>query len=138
LQVDAEKIVEDDINEIVEDIHEHSKEFENKRILLVGGRGFLGTYFLKTLLKLNDGFSKPAKIVVLDNLITAKDKEKIDNPSVEFHQADVSEKFEVNGDFDFVIPVVSPTYPEPITPIFMILSLNTNYKPVSNLLLGLS
>ena len=71
----SNEIVSEDIKIIVDDLKDHYNVFENKRILVVGGRGFLGTYFVKTLLEINNLIEKPCKIIVVDNLITSKDKD---------------------------------------------------------------
>ena len=42
----SDEIVSSDIVSIVDDILEFSHILEDKRILVVGGRGFLGTYFI--------------------------------------------------------------------------------------------
>ncbi|MDE2591051.1 MAG: hypothetical protein KGL95_15445, partial [Patescibacteria group bacterium] len=69
----AEKIISEDIKIIVDDIRNFSNILEGKRLLIIGGKGFLGTYFLKTAITLNKTLQKPMKITVLDNLITAKE-----------------------------------------------------------------
>ena len=71
----SNEIVSEDIKIIVDDLKDHYNVFENKRNLVVGGRGFLGTYFVKTLLEINNLIEKPCKIIVVDNLITSKDKD---------------------------------------------------------------
>ena len=45
--------VSKDIQEIVNDLKDIIPSLENKSILITGGKGFLGTYFLKTFLKIN-------------------------------------------------------------------------------------
>ena len=64
----------------------HSK-IQDTCILVTGGAGFIGSYVIEELLK-----SKPAKIIILDNLIRGSFenmKSFIQNPIVEFLEGDV-------------------------------------------------
>ena len=78
-----EKIILNDINEITDDFKKFLPSLENKSILITGGRGFLGTYFLKTFVEINNRLVNPMKIYVIDNLITSKDN-LTKYPNVEF------------------------------------------------------
>ena len=68
----SQVIVNEDVEEVVNDLQGILHQLENKRILVVGGKGFLGTYFVKILVHINEILTKPIEIIVLDNLITAK------------------------------------------------------------------
>lgn len=130
---ESSKIVTEDINSIISDIKNFSRILENKKILIVGGKGFLGTYFLKTLTKLNEYLKHPAKIVVLDNLITATAKGEFDDTNIEFIQADISERPKIDGDLDYIIHSASiaspPTYRK-----FPLKTVDVNYQGTRNLL----
>lgn len=89
---DASDIVSEDIDSIIYDIKEFAQVFRNKRVLVVGGKGFLGTYFVRTLIALNQFLDNSLEIVVMDNLITAKDKTNFQNTNVQFIEKDISEK----------------------------------------------
>ena len=65
------EIVENDIELIVKDTQQFFDIMENKKFLIVGGKGFIGTYFVKVLSRINKSLKKPMKITVIDNLITA-------------------------------------------------------------------
>ncbi len=52
--------------------------------MIAEGKGFLGTYFTNVLIKINEKLSDPLKIILLDNLITSKDKKKYLDSDVEF------------------------------------------------------
>lgn len=66
-----------DIDEIIDGLpRPFWDRFSGKRVLLTGGRGFLGRYFTETFVRLNarhfePSGMKPVELIVLDNLITA-------------------------------------------------------------------
>ncbi len=59
----------------------------NSKILITGGAGFIGSYVVEELLN-----HKPARIIILDNLIRGSEENMKgfrSNPLVEFHQGDI-------------------------------------------------
>ena len=67
-------LLDSDIAEIVERITPKAAEFAGKTILLTGGCGFLGRYFIAVFDALNvKVLERPIKLVVMDNMITAGD-----------------------------------------------------------------
>jgi UDP-glucuronate decarboxylase len=64
-------LLQTDIAEIVDTLGPLGDEFAGKRILIAGGRGFLGRYLSEVFLALNERLDEPCEIVVLDNFITA-------------------------------------------------------------------
>ena len=72
----SDEIFLEDIRLIAKDLNSFYNELTGKTILVAGGKGFLGTYFVNVLNQINETLSKPMKIVIIDNLITAKDKKK--------------------------------------------------------------
>lgn len=77
------------------------------RALVTGGAGFLGSHLCDLLIA--DGWS----VVCVDNLVTGRMANLAHlgrEPRFEFHQADVSEPFEV-GPVDFVFDLASPASP---------------------------
>ncbi len=105
-----------DIEEIVENISDVSNQFSGKTVLLTGGRGFLGRYFMQIFNMLNKQVLKEkVNVIVLDNLITSG-KEGAEIPSyenIEFLNHNVIEKFSSNEKIDFIIHaagIASPYY----------------------------
>ena len=65
-------LLKTDIQQIVDNLSDVSQKFSGKTILLTGGRGFLGRYFMEIFNQLNQKFlSEKIKVIVLDNLITS-------------------------------------------------------------------
>ena len=57
----------EDVRLIADDLNRFYKELEGKTILVAGGKGFLGTYFVNVLSQINETLSTPMKIVIMDN-----------------------------------------------------------------------
>ncbi len=105
-----------DIEEIVQNVKEIAPAFSGKKILLTGGRGFLGRYFTQVFLRLNESvLEKPCALIVLDSLITAgKDGSRDQEyPRCRFVQQDISAPLDFNEPVDFIIHaagIASPFY----------------------------
>lgn len=112
----SEFLLQSDVTEIAERIHEPAQDFAGKTVLLTGGRGFLGRYFMAVFEELNaKHLKKPVKLVSLDNLITAG-REGAEIPEAEhvtFINHDVIEPFDFDGPLHYVIHaagIASPFY----------------------------
>ena len=130
---DLENIFLEDIEVISNELKEFYGELEGKTILIAGGKGFLGTYFTNVLTQINKKLSKPIKIIVLDSLITSKDKKENNDENTKFLEQDISKKFEINDIIDYIIHAASiaspPTYRK-----FPIKTVDVNYQGTKNLL----
>lgn len=109
-------LLQSDIDEIVDRLTEEARAFSGKTVLLTGGRGFLGRYFMEVFGALNErALESPVKLVALDNMITAG-KQGEDVPelaNVEFVKHDVIQDFAWEGALDYVIHaagIASPFY----------------------------
>jgi len=77
-----------------------------KRVLVTGGAGFIGSHLCDALLK------KGYKVVCLDNLVTGDRRNiagALENDAFSFEQADVCDPFDF--DIDFVFHMASPASP---------------------------
>ena len=105
-----------DLIEITSRLKNDVQKFSGKTIILTGGRGFLGRYFVKTFELLNaEILKKPAKLVVLDNLITAGANGLHDYTlkNTQFINHDVIKPFEFDDEVDYIIHaagIASPYY----------------------------
>ena len=111
-----EFLLKSDIDEICKRLAVPARDFSGKTVLLTGGRGFLGRYFMEIFTHLNETvLDKPVTLVALDNLITAGKEgaeiPKLDN--VRFVNHDVTKPFDWDGPLDYVIHaagIASPYY----------------------------
>ena len=109
-------LLESDIQQIVENLSDVSKDFSGRTVLLTGGRGFLGRYFMEVFNQLNQKvLQQKMNVIVLDNLITSG-KEGADIPNyknIEYINHDVIKKFQIEKKIDFIIHaagIASPYY----------------------------
>ena len=109
-------VLKTDLTEIVSRLGEEAKHFAGKTVILTGGRGFLGRYFLNVFAALNANvLEAPARLIVLDNLITAGNygskSPVFDHMEFVFH--DVIRPFSFDENVDYVIHaagIASPFY----------------------------
>ncbi len=110
-------IVQEDIQTIVRGIRKQAKALAGKTVLVTGGAGFLGTYFVSVFDELNKNvLSKPCKVVVLDNYITSKKKNILGvsfGKHVSILQHDVRTPYAHRGRVDYIIHaagIASPVF----------------------------
>ena len=109
-------VLKTDLTEIVSRLGEEAKHFAGKTVILTGGRGFLGRYFLNVFSALNANvLEAPVRLIVLDNLITAGNygSEPPDFDHMEFVVHDVIRPFSFDENVDYVVHaagIASPFY----------------------------
>ena len=112
----TEFLLASDIAEICRRLGDTAHDFAGKTVLLTGGRGFLGRYFMEIFAHLNQNIlAKPCRLIAVDNLITAG-KEGAEIPEFEhvtFLQHDVVLPMALDEKVDYVIHaagIASPYY----------------------------
>jgi UDP-glucuronate decarboxylase len=110
-------MLQSDIHEIADRLKEASAPLAGKTILLTGGRGFLGRYFTRALVRLNETALKktPCKIIVLDNLITAgQEGSKAEKfPHCKIIKHNIIKPFKLTAKVDYILHaagIASPFY----------------------------
>lgn len=112
----TEFVLSSDIAEIGTRLGKHAHDFSGKTVLLAGGRGFLGRYFMEVFAYLNEHvLEKPCSLIVLDNLITAgkSGAEIPDFPHVRFVNHDIIQPFDPEERVHYIIQaagIASPYY----------------------------
>tara|TARA_Y200000002_G_C22680605_1_gene663907 strand:- start:2212 stop:3249 length:1038 start_codon:yes stop_codon:yes gene_type:complete len=104
------KFLTEDIEEVIKNTENFSKLFSGKRILITGGNGFLGKYFVEIFKTFNTFLKKPIKLYVFDTSIKKNVKK---NQNFTFLNKDVSNNFSFNTKVDIVIHaagIASPFY----------------------------
>ena len=104
-----------DIHAIVTDLGDDVHRFSGKTVLISGGAGFLGRYFLGMFRHLNaEVLEKPVRVLSVDNFITGSvDQEQAHDPNVVHVWADVVHPLPVREDIHFIIHaagIASPVY----------------------------
>ena len=81
---------------------------ENKKVLITGAAGFLGSHLCDRFIK--EGFS----VIGMDNFITGDFKNIShleNNPNFQFLEHDVTEFISINSDLDYILHFASPASP---------------------------
>lgn len=101
-------IIHQDIERIVKDIKSEAKVLQGKTLLISGGAGFLGSYIVRTLWRLN------ARVLVVDNFITGKRKKDLESlTNIQFITHDITKPVQVDERVDYIIHaagLASPVY----------------------------
>jgi UDP-glucuronate decarboxylase len=100
----ANKIIEQDIETIANDIKDISNKLGGKTVLITGGAGFLGNYFIGVIEYLNKiVLEKPCRVISVDNFITGVKYRIQEGPNFKAIKHNVKDPFKINEKVDFIM-----------------------------------
>lgn len=98
------RIIEEDIEAIAKNIEKECRKLSGKTMLITGGAGFLGNYFISSIDYLNRNvLENPCRIISVDNFITGVRYRLQESENFRAIKHDVKDPFEVNEKIDFII-----------------------------------
>lgn len=105
------KIIDEDAEQIIRE-NDGLKELYNKKIMITGASGMIGSYFVYTLMKLNEDYGANIEIIPLIRKLNKLNQEVINNEYVTPIVQDVTEKIKVSGEVNYIIHAASPASPK--------------------------
>ena len=98
------KIIEEDIKAIARGIAKDAGILSGKTLLITGGAGFLGNYFIGVLDFLNKNvLKKPCKVISVDNFITGIKYNVEEGPNFKAITHDIKYPIKIDEDIDYII-----------------------------------
>ena len=104
------RILEEDLEKIIEQTIFWQKLY-GKNVMVTGASGMLGSYFVRTLLKLNERKEAGIHVVCVVRNIKKLGDDIVSNAAVEVVSHDVTERFGYKGKLDYIIHAASPASP---------------------------
>lgn len=97
------KVIKNNILEIVNGVSAEIPKIKNQTILITGGAGFLGKNIVWTLQELNKNHNTNCKIIVVDNYVTGLKDELEDDENTILLKGDITKEINLDGEIDYVI-----------------------------------
>ena len=98
------KIIEEDLQQISEGIKDVTSRLNGKTLLITGGAGFLGNYFIGTIDYLNQHvLQQPCRVISIDNFITGVKYRIPEGQNFKTITHDVREPFKIDEPVHFVV-----------------------------------
>lgn len=105
-----DKIIEEDVLQIIND-NDMSK-LKNRAVLITGATGMIGSYFVNTLIVLNEKYDMNINIIVLVRNRNKFADYILKNNKVTIIEQDVINEINYDGDIDYIIHAASPASPK--------------------------
>lgn len=104
------EIINEDLNQIIEENNELKKLY-NQTVMITGASGLIGSYFVYTLIKLNEEYDANIKILPLIRNINKLSKEITDKTYVTPIIQDITSPIKYEDNVDYIIHAASPASP---------------------------
>ena len=105
------KIINEDAEQIIRE-NDGLKELYDKSIMVTGASGMIGSYFIYTLVKLNEDYGANIKIIPLIRNPNRLNEEILNKNYVLPIIQDVTEKIDCKEEVDYIIHAASPASPK--------------------------
>jgi len=98
------KIVQEDISNIAEELRPVAEKLSGKTLLITGGAGFLGNYFLLAIDYLNKNMlAEPCKVISVDNFITGLKYQMPEGQNFRSIKHDIVKPLKIDEKIDYII-----------------------------------
>ncbi|AMD17763.1 hypothetical protein TL18_06870 [Methanobrevibacter sp. YE315] len=104
------KIIDEDLNQIIEE-NNGLRKLYNQTVMITGASGLIGSYFLNTLIKLNEEYGANIKIIPLIRNLNRLNKEIVNKEYINPIVQDILKPIKYDGDVDYIIHAASPASP---------------------------
>ena len=104
------KIIDEDTQQIISE-NNRLTELYNKSVMITGASGMIGSYFLYTLVKLNEKYDANIKIIPLIRNLDKLNEKIISKDYVYPIVQDVTKKIDYNFNVEYIIHAASPASP---------------------------
>ncbi|WP_458456560.1 NAD-dependent epimerase/dehydratase family protein [Methanobrevibacter sp.] len=105
------KIIDQDAKQIIQD-NGGLRELYGKSIMITGASGMIGSYFVYTLMKLNEDYGANIKIIPLVRNLNKLPEEIVHKDYVSPIVQDVTEKIRYDDEINYIIHAASPASPK--------------------------
>ena len=105
------RIIDEDTQQIIDENNGLTELF-NTTVLITGATGMIGSYFVYTLMKLNEDYRANIKIIPLIRNLKKLPEEVISKNYIFPIVQDVTEKINYENDVDYIIHAASPASPK--------------------------
>ena len=105
------RIIDEDAQQIIDENNKLT-ELYNSSVMVTGASGMIGSYFVYTLMKLNEDYDANIKIIPLIRNLYKLDEEILSKDYVHPIVQDVTEKINYENDVDYIIHAASPASPK--------------------------
>lgn len=105
------RIIDEDAQQIIDE-NDGLIELYNSSVMITGASGMIGSYFIYTLMKLNEDYNANIKIIPLVRNLKKLNEEIVSKEYIFPIVQDVTEKINYKDDVDYIIHAASPASPK--------------------------